>query len=83
MDVGKSVAKEGAKKALEVGKNTATDIGKKLVTKALTPKSKKIVQKYTTPKPATQDINALKDGSAIAVQDLVRKLNSGAGIKKI
>ena len=83
MDVGKNIAKEGAKKALEVGKNTATDIGKKLVTKALTPKSKKILQKYTTPKPATQDINALIDGSAIAVQDLVRKLNSGAGIKKI
>ena len=83
MDVGKSVAKEGAKKALEVGKSAATDIGKKLVTKALTPKSKKILHKYTTPKPATQDINTLIDGSAIAVQDLVRKLNSGAGIKKI
>ena len=83
MDVGKNIAKEGAKKALEVGKDTATDIGKKLVTKALTPKSKKILQKYTTPKPATQDINALIDGSAIAVQDLLRKLNSGAGIKKI
>ena len=83
IDVGKNVAKEGAKKALEVGKNTATDIGKKLVTKALTPKSKKILQKYTTSKPATQDINALIDGSAIAIQDLVKKLNSGAGIKKI
>ena len=82
MDVGKSVAKEGAKKALEVGTTTATDIGKKLVTKALTPKSKKILQKYT-PKPVTQDINTLIDGSAIAVQELVRKLNSGAGIKKI
>ena len=83
IDVGKNIAKEGAKKALEVGKNTATDIGKKLVTKALTPKSKKILQKYTTSKPATQDINALIDGSAIAVQDLVKKLNSGSGIKKI
>ena len=83
MDVGKSVAKEGAKKALETGKSVATDVGKKLVTKALTPKSKKILQKYTTTKPVTQDINALIDGSAIAVQDLVRKLNSGAGIKKI
>ena len=83
MDVGKSVAKEGAKKALEVGTTTATDIGKKLVTKALTPKSKKILQKYTTAKPATQDINTLIDGSAVAVQELVRKLNSGAGIKKI
>ena len=59
MDVGKSVAKEGAKKALEAGKSVATDVGKKLVTKALTPKSKKILQKYTTPKPATQDIKML------------------------
>ena len=39
LDVGKSVAKEGAKKALEVGKSTAVDVGKKLVPKALTPKS--------------------------------------------
>ena len=83
MDVGKSVAKEGAKKALEAGKNVATDVGAKLVKKTLTPKSKKILQKYTTTKPATQDINTLIDGSAIAVQELVRKLNSGAGIKKI
>ena len=49
LDVGKSVAKEGAKKALEVGTATATDVGKKLFTKALTPKSKKILQKYTQP----------------------------------
>ena len=46
MDVGKSVAKEGAKKALEAGKSTAMDVGAKLVKKALTPKSKKILQKY-------------------------------------
>ena len=81
LDVGKSVAKEGAKKALEAGKSAAVDVGKKLVTKALTPKSKKILQKYT--EPATRDINTLIDGSAIAIQDLVKKLNSGAGIKKI
>ena len=37
LDVGKSVAKEGAKKALEVGKSTVVDVGKKLITKALTP----------------------------------------------
>ena len=78
LDVGKSVAKEGAKK-VEVGKSAATDVGKKLVTKALTPKSKKILQKYTELK--TQDINTLIDGSAIAIQDLVKKLNSGSGIK--
>ena len=44
LDVGKSVAKEGAKKALEAGKSAAIDVGKKLVTKALTPKSKKILK---------------------------------------
>ena len=71
------VGKEGAKKALEVRKSAAVDVGKKLVTKALTPKSKKILQKYTesTPQPTTQDINTLVDGSAIAIQDLVKKLN--------
>ena len=79
LDVGKSVAKEGAKKALEVGKSTAVDVGKKLVTKALTPKSKKILQKYT--QPTTQDINTLIDGSAIGIEDLVKKLNTGMGIK--
>ena len=47
LDVGKSVAKEGAKKALDVGKSAAVDVGKKLVTKALTPKSKKILQNFT------------------------------------
>ena len=57
LDVGKSVAKEGAKKAIDVGKSTAVDVGKKLVKKALTPKSKKILQKYTQPttQPTTQD----------------------------
>ena len=79
LDVGKCVAKEGAKKALEVGKSTAVDLGKKLVTKALTPKSKKILQKHT--QPTTQDINTLIDGSAIGIQDLVKKLNTGMGIK--
>ena len=81
LDVGKSVAKEGAKKALEARKSAAVDVGKKLVTKALTPKSKKILQKYT--EPTTQDINALIDGSAVEIQDLVKKLNRGAGIKVV
>ena len=80
-DVGNSVAKEGAKKALEAGKSAAVDAGKKLVTKALTPKSKKILQKYTEPE--THDINTLIDDSAIAIQDLVKKLNSGSGIKVV
>ena len=65
LDVGKSIAKEGAKKALEAGKSTAVDVGKKLVKKALTPKSKKILQKYSEPtaQSTTQDINTLIDGS--------------------
>ena len=80
LDVGKSVAKEGAKKALEAGKSAAVDVGKKLVTKALTPKSKKILQKYTTPR-QTRNISTLIDGSAIEIQELVKKLNDGSGIK--
>ena len=80
LDVGKSVAKEGAKKALEVGKSAAVDVGKNLVTKALTPKSKKILQKYTT-SPQTRNISTLIDGSAIEIQELVKKLNKGSGIK--
>ena len=82
IDVGKSEAKEGAKKALEAGKSAATDVGKKLVQKALTPKSKNILQKYTT-QPTTQNINALIDGSAVEIQNVVKRLNKGMGIKKI
>ena len=81
LDVGKSVAKEGAKKALEAGKSAAVDVGKKLVTKALTPKSKKNLQKYT--EPATRNISTIIDGSAIEIQDLVKKLNGGSGIKVV
>ena len=82
LDVGKSVAKEGAKKALEVGKSTAVDVGKMLVQKALTPKSKKNLQKYTAP-PQTRDISTLIDGSATEIQELVKKLNDGSGIKLV
>ena len=81
LNVGKSVAKEGAKKALEVGKSAAINAGKKLVMKALMPKSKAILQKYT--EPAMRHINTLIDGSAIAIQDLVNKLNKGAGVKVV
>ena len=79
------IDEEGAKKALEAGKSAAVDVGKKLATKALTPKSKKILQKYVKPttQSTTQDINTLIDGSAIDIQDIVKKLNSGAGIKVV
>ena len=78
LDVGKSVAKEGAKKALDVGKSAAVDVG----AKALTPKSKKILQKYMEPttQSTTRD-NTLIDGGVIEIQDLVKKLNTGMGIK--
>ena len=82
IDMGKNVAKEGAKKALEAGTAAATDAGKKLVKKALTPKSKKILQKFRA-QPTTRNINSLIDGSAIEIQNLVKKLYTGMGIKKI
>ena len=81
LDVGKSIAKEGAKKALEVGKSATVDAGKKLVMKVLTLNSNKILQNYT--EPATRDINMLIDGSAIAIQDMVKKFNSRVGIKVV
>ena len=84
LNVGKNVAKEGAKKALEAGKSVATDAGKKLVQKALAPKSKKILEKYTShPQPQTQNVHSLIAGSSIEIQNLVKKLNTGMGIKTV
>ena len=80
LDAGTKVAKEGAKKALEVGATAAADAGKKLVQKALTPKSKTILEKYSSP---PQNINSLIAGSAVDIQNLVKKLNTGMGIKTI
>ena len=82
LDAGTKVAKEGAKKALEVGATTAADAGKRLVKKALTPKSKTILEKYSSP-PQPQNINSLIAGSAVDIQNLVKKLNTGMGIKTI
>ena len=82
LDAGTKVAKEGAKKALEVGATAAADAGKRLVQKALTPKSKTILEKYSSPS-QPQNINSLIDGSAVEIQTLVKKLNSGMGIKTI
>ena len=82
LDVGTKVAKEGAKKALEVGATAAADAGKRLVQKALTPKSKNILEKYSPP-PQPGNINSLIAGSAIDIQNLVKKLNTGMGIKTI
>ena len=82
LDAGTKVAKEGAKKALEVGATAAADAGKKLVQKALTPKSKTILEKYLSP-PQSRNINSLIAGSAVDIQNLVKKLNTGMGIKTI
>ena len=82
LDAGTKVAKEGAKKALEVGATATADAGKRLVQKALTPKSKTILEKYSSP-PQPTNINSLIAGSAVDIQKLVKKLNSGMGIKTI
>ena len=82
LDAGTKVAKEGAKKALEVGATAAADAGKRLVQKALTPKSKTILEKYSSSS-QPQNINFLIAGSAVDIQKLVKKLNFGMGIKTI
>ena len=70
--------KDLAKSALDVGKNiaktTATDVGTRLVKKVLTPKSKTIISKHT---------RALNPNDAVKINELVKKLNQGMGIKKI
>ena len=73
-----NVAKELAKSALDVGKNiaktTATDVGNRMVKRVLTPKSKSIISKHT---------KTLNPNDAVKINELVRKLNQGMGIKKI
>ena len=79
----------------EVGKRTAVDIGTRLVKKALTPKVRKGIQKAPAVSarvqnilnkyvPVRQNINSRIDGSgnnAVAIQDLVRRLHRGDGLK--
>ena len=75
--VASNAAKELASAALDVGKNvaksTATDVGKRMVNKVLTPKSKNIIDKHTT---------ALNKNDVVRINELVKKLNKGMGIKK-
>jgi len=61
-------AKKVAKASLDAGKSVAVEAGKKLVDKVLNPskRAEKIVQEYI-------------DGSAIGIQQMVRKLN-GSGL---
>ena len=80
-----NIAKKGAGKALEVGTDAGKKLGTKLVKKVLKPKSKKILEKYTEQRliPETQNISSLIDGGNVEIQDLVKRLNVGMGIKKI
>ena len=71
-------AKDLTKTALDASKNivktTASDVGNRLIKKALTPKSKSIISKHT---------QALNPNDAVKINELVKRLNSGMGIKKI
>ena len=71
-------AKDLTKTALDTSKNivktTASDVGNRLVKKALTPKSKSIISKHT---------KTLNPNDAVKINELVKMLNKGMGIKKI
>ena len=71
---GKDLTKHLLDSATNITKTTASDIGKRIIQKALTPKSKSIISKHT---------KALNKNDAIKINELVKKLNSGMGIKKI
>ena len=71
-------AKDLTKTALDASKNivktTASDVGNRLVKKILTPKSKSIISKHT---------KTLNPNDAVKINELVKMLNKGMGIKKI
>ena len=71
---GKDLTKHLLDSATNITKRTASDIGNRLIKKALTPKSKNIISKHT---------RALTKNDAVKINELVKKLNSGSGIKKI
>ena len=71
---GKDLAKFTLDSAKNIAKTTATDVGNRMVKKVLTPKSKNIISKHT---------KTLNPNDAVKINELVKKLNSGMGIKKI
>ena len=71
---GKDLTKHLLDSATNITKTTASDVGNRLIKKVLTPKSKNIISKHT---------RALTKNDAIKINELVKKLNSGSGIKKI
>ena len=71
---GKDLAKFGLDSSKNIVKSTASDVGNRLVKKVLTPKSKTIISKHT---------RALNPSEAVKINELVKMLNRGMGIKKI
>ena len=71
---GKDLAKFTLDSSKNIVKSTASDIGNRLVKKVLTPKSKSIISKHT---------KALNPNDAVKINELVKMLNKGMGIKKI
>ena len=71
---GKDLTKHLLDSATNITKTTASDVGNRLIKKVLTPKSKNIISKHT---------RALTKNDAVKINELVKKLNSGMGIKKI
>ena len=71
---GKDLAKFALDASKNIVKTTASDIGNRLIKKVLTPKSKSIISKHT---------RALNKNDAVKINNLVKKLNQGMGIKKL
>ena len=71
---GKDLAKFALDTSKNIAKTTATDVGNRLVKKVLTPKSKSIISKHT---------KTLNPNDTVKINELVRKLNQGMGIKKL
>ena len=76
-ELASSAAKEIGKTALDAGKTVAVEAGKRVIEKVMNPPKKsaskkieQIVNKYSV------------NGSAVDIQDLVRKLNN-SGLKQI
>ena len=71
---GKDLAKFALDSAKNITKSTTSDIGNRLVKKVLTPKSKSIISKHT---------KTLNPNDAVKINELVKMLNRGMGIKKL
>ena len=71
---GKDLAKFALDTSKNIAKTTATDVGNRLVKRVLTPKSTSIISKHT---------RTLNPNDAVKINELVKMLNKGMGIKKI